>query len=90
MVGVLGPFSSGCCLLLGPIRSSLPFLREQGFEDFLRIPPFTMRHEIGETLVRRFHVETSTFHLSCEEYALLPLNWTAILGIRFGGLPIST
>jgi len=66
------------------------FLREQGFGDFMRIPLFTMRHGIGEALVRRFHVETGTFHLSYREYTILPLDWTAILGIRFGGLPIST
>ena len=61
------------------------FLRKQGFEDFLRIPPFTMRHGIGEALVWQFHVETGTFYLSYEEYAILPLNWMAILGIRFSG-----
>ena len=44
-----------------------------------------MRHGIGEALVRWFHAETDTFHLSCGEYAVLPLNWTTILGIRFGG-----
>ena len=37
-----------------------------------------------------FHAETSTFHLSCEEYAILPLDWTTILGIRFGGFSILT
>ena len=49
-----------------------------------------MRHEIGEALVQRFHAETCTFHLSYEEYSILPLDWKAILGIRFGGLPILT
>ena len=38
----------------------------------------------------RFHVETGTFHLSYKEYAVLLLDWTTILGIRFGGLPIPT
>ena len=66
------------------------FSREQGFEDFLRIPPYTMRHKIGEALVRQFHAEIDTFHLSYREYANLPLDWTAILGIRFGGYSIST
>ena len=36
-------------------------------------------------LVQWFHTETSTFHLSCGEYAVLLLDWTAILGIRFCG-----
>lgn len=66
------------------------FLREQGFEDFLWIPSFTMRHEIREALVRRFHAKTGTFHLGRGKYAVLPLDWTAILGIRFGGLLILT
>ena len=90
VVGAHGPFSSSCCLLLGPIRSTLPFLREQGFEDFLQIPPFTMRHGIAESLVQWFHTEIGTFHLSCREYAVLPLDWIVILGIRFGGHQIST
>ena len=49
-----------------------------------------MRHGIGEALVRQFHVETGTFHLSCGEYAVLPLDWMAILGIRFGSHSILT
>ena len=66
------------------------FLREHGFEDFFRIPLYTMRHEIGEALVQWFHADTGTFHLSCGEYIILPLDWTAILGIKFGRYPIST
>ena len=44
-----------------------------------------MRHRIGEALVWWFHADTGTFHLSYREYAILPLDWTAILGIKFGG-----
>ena len=40
--------------------------------------------------MRQFHVEMGIFHLSCREYAVLPLDWTAILGIRFGRYPILT
>ena len=47
-----------------------------------------MRHGIGEVLVWWFHAETGTFHLSFGEYVILPLDWTTILGIRFGGFPI--
>ena len=39
-------------------------------------------------MVQRFHAETDTFHLSCGEYADLPFDWTAILGLRFGGYPV--
>ena len=28
--------------------------------------------------------QDGTFHLSCGEYAILYLDWTAILGIKFG------
>ena len=49
-----------------------------------------MRRKIGKALVQRFHAETSTFHLSCREYVILSLDWTAILGIRFGGYLILT
>ena len=56
----------------------------------MQIPLHTMKHGIGEALVRLFHAKTGTFHLSCGENAILPLDWTAILGIRFGGLSILT
>ena len=49
-----------------------------------------MRHGIGKAFVRRFHAETGAFYLSCGEYVILPLNWTTILGIRFGGHSILT
>ena len=37
-----------------------------------------------------FMLRCGTFHLSCGEYAVLPLDWMTILGIRFGGHPILT
>ena len=40
--------------------------------------------------MRWFHVKTGIFHFSCGEYAVLPLDWMAILGIRFGGHQIPT
>lgn len=49
----------------------------------MRIPLYSIRHVIVETLVHWFHVEIGTFHLSCREYAILPFDWTAILGLRF-------
>ena len=49
-----------------------------------------MRHVIPKTLVQRFHAETGTFHLSYREYAVLPLYWTAILSLRFGGYLVLT
>ena len=55
-------------------RRYADFLRKQGFKDFLRIPPYTIRQGIGEALVWWFHAKTGTFHLSCGEYAILPLH----------------
>ena len=40
--------------------------------------------------MQQFHAKTGTFHLSCREYAILPFDWTTILGIRFGRYSIST
>ena len=64
---------SGCPVHFSPIGFApgtyqwyANFLREQGFRDFLQIPPF-MRYGIGEALVPQFHIETSTFHLSYGE-----------------------
>ena len=28
--------------------------------------------------------------MSCREYVVLPLDWMAILGLRFGGYPVPT
>lgn len=50
----------------------------------------TSRHRIEGALVRWFHAETGTFYLNCGEHEILPLDWTAILGIRFGEYPIPT
>lgn len=47
-----------------------------------------MRHAIPKTLVSRFRAKTGTFHLSCGEYAILPLDWMAILDLRFSGYPV--
>lgn len=65
------------------------FLIKQGFEAFLSIPPHSVRHGLTEALVQQFHEEIGAFHLSCEEYAMLPLDWTVILGLRFRGEPVS-
>jgi len=40
--------------------------------------------------VQWFHAEIGTFHLSCGEYVVIPLDWTAILGLRFGEEPVLT
>ena len=56
----------------------------------MRIPPYTMRHGIGEALVWWLHVGIGTFHLSYGEYTVLPLDWTDIPSTRFGGYPILT
>ena len=74
----------------GTYQQYAEFLKEQGFENFVRIPSYTMRHRIGEALVQQFNTEMATFHLSCGEYAILLLDWTAILGIKFGGFLIPT
>lgn len=66
------------------------FLIEQGFEAFLSILSYSMRHEIAEALVQRFHARMGTFHLSCGEYTVLPLDWIAIFSLRFGEESVPT
>ena len=68
LLGIPFPLTADMKGYYGPTR----------FEDFLRIPRYTTRHKIGEALVWQFHAEMGTFHLSCEEYAILPLDWAAI------------
>uniref|UniRef100_A0A2N9E3X7 Aminotransferase-like plant mobile domain-containing protein n=1 Tax=Fagus sylvatica TaxID=28930 RepID=A0A2N9E3X7_FAGSY len=61
------------------------FLTELGFGPFLGIPYVSVYHPSVGCFVERFFHHTGTFHLSTCEMAVLPVDWSAILGIRFGG-----
>uniref|UniRef100_A0A2N9HJK2 Aminotransferase-like plant mobile domain-containing protein n=1 Tax=Fagus sylvatica TaxID=28930 RepID=A0A2N9HJK2_FAGSY len=73
--------------LLGgfPVRSIREFLTELGFGPFLSIPYVSVYHPAVWCFIERFFHHTGTFHLSTCEMAVLPIDWSAILGIRFGG-----
>jgi hypothetical protein len=61
------------------------FLIELGFGPFLSIPYVSVYHPAVWCFIERFFHHTGTFHLSTCEMAVLPVDWSAILGIRFGG-----
>jgi hypothetical protein len=61
------------------------FLVELGFGPFLSIPYVSVYHPAVWCFIERFFHHTGTFHLSTCEMAVLPVDWSAILGIRFGG-----
>jgi hypothetical protein len=61
------------------------FLIELGFGPFLSIPYVSVYHPAMWCFIERFFHHTGTFHLSTCEMAVLPVDWSAILGIRFGG-----
>jgi hypothetical protein len=61
------------------------FLIELGFGPFLGIPYVSVYHPAVWCFIERFFHHTGTFHLSTCEMAVLPVDWSAILGIRFGG-----
>jgi hypothetical protein len=61
------------------------FLIELGFDPFLSIPYVSVYHPAVWCFIERFFHHTGTFHLSTCEMAVLPVDWSAILGIRFGG-----
>jgi hypothetical protein len=61
------------------------FLTELGFGPFLGIPYVSVYHPSVGCFVERFFHHTGTFHLSTCEMAVLPVDWSAILGICFGG-----
>uniref|UniRef100_A0A2N9G6H3 Aminotransferase-like plant mobile domain-containing protein n=1 Tax=Fagus sylvatica TaxID=28930 RepID=A0A2N9G6H3_FAGSY len=61
------------------------FLIEVGFGPFLGIPYVSVYHPSVGCFVERFFHHTGTFHLSTCEMAVLPVDWSAILGIRFAG-----
>ena len=66
-------------------REYREFLTELGFGPFLSIPYVQVYHPLVRCWVERFFHHTGTFHLSSCEMGVLPIDWSAILGIRFGG-----
>ncbi|GMY32985.1 protein MAINTENANCE OF MERISTEMS isoform X2 [Fagus crenata] len=69
--------------LLPPYRD---FLVRLGFGPFLSIPSMHICHSLIKALWERFFAETGSYHLPTLELAPTPLDWSALLGIRFGGL----
>ena len=66
------------------------FLMELGFGRFLSIRYVHMWHPLVRCWVERFFHHTGTFHFSTCEIGVLLVDWSAILGIRFGGrVPLS-
>lgn len=57
------------------------FLVEYGFGPFMCIKTCDMRLGLIWALLEWYHAETCTFHFSCGEYVVLPVDWSAILGI---------
>uniref|UniRef100_A0A2N9EFT8 Integrase catalytic domain-containing protein n=1 Tax=Fagus sylvatica TaxID=28930 RepID=A0A2N9EFT8_FAGSY len=66
-------------------REYREFFTELGFGLFLSIRYVHVWHPLVRCWVERFFHHTGTFHLSTCEMRVLPVNWSAILGIRFGG-----
>ena len=74
------------CQLLETARPEYrDFLAELGFGPFLSIRYVRVWHTLVRCWVERFFHHTGTFHLSTCEMGVLPVDWSAILGIRFGG-----
>jgi hypothetical protein len=80
-----GGWSEFSRLLAISRREYREFLIELGFGPFLGIPYVSVYHPSVGCFVERFFHHTGTFHLSTCEMAVLPVDWSAILGIRFGG-----
>uniref|UniRef100_A0A2N9IE52 Aminotransferase-like plant mobile domain-containing protein n=1 Tax=Fagus sylvatica TaxID=28930 RepID=A0A2N9IE52_FAGSY len=65
------------------------FLIELGFGPFLSIPYVSVYHPAVWCFIERFFHHTGTFHLSTCEMAVLPVDWSAILGHPVPGvLPV--
>uniref|UniRef100_A0A2N9GKC5 Aminotransferase-like plant mobile domain-containing protein n=1 Tax=Fagus sylvatica TaxID=28930 RepID=A0A2N9GKC5_FAGSY len=79
-----GAWSEFSKLLAISRREYREFLTELGFGPFLGIPYVSVYHPSVGCFVERFFHHTGTFHLSTCEMAVLPVDWSAILGIRFG------
>uniref|UniRef100_A0A2N9HYF8 Aminotransferase-like plant mobile domain-containing protein n=1 Tax=Fagus sylvatica TaxID=28930 RepID=A0A2N9HYF8_FAGSY len=61
------------------------FLEGLGFHHFLSIPSMSLNHHILRAWYERYFHHTGTFHMRTCKMGMLPLDWSAILGIRFGG-----
>jgi hypothetical protein len=80
-----GGWSDFCRLLEASRPEYREFFIELGFGPFLSIPYVSVYHPAVWCFIERFFHHTGTFHLSTCEMAVLPVDWSAILGIRFGG-----
>jgi hypothetical protein len=80
-----GGWSDFCRLLEASRPEYREFLIGLGFGPFLSIPYVSVYHPAVWCFIERFFHHTGTFHLSTCEMAVLPVDWSAILGIRFGG-----
>ena len=61
------------------------FLEGLGFRHFLSIPNMLLSHHIVRAWYEHYFHHTGRFHLSTCAVGVLPLDWSAILGILFGG-----
>uniref|UniRef100_A0A2N9FCR1 Aminotransferase-like plant mobile domain-containing protein n=1 Tax=Fagus sylvatica TaxID=28930 RepID=A0A2N9FCR1_FAGSY len=80
-----GGWSEFCQLLEIARPEYREFLAELGFGPFLSIRYVHVWHPLVRCWVERFFHHTGTIHLSTCEMGVLPVDWSAILGIRFGG-----
>uniref|UniRef100_A0A2N9FYN5 CCHC-type domain-containing protein n=1 Tax=Fagus sylvatica TaxID=28930 RepID=A0A2N9FYN5_FAGSY len=80
-----GGWSDFCQLLEIARPEYRDFLAELGFGPFLNIRYVHVWHPLVRCWVERFFHHTGTIHLSTCEMGVLPVDWSAILGIRFGG-----
>ena len=80
-----GGWSEFCQLLEMGRPEYRDFLMELGFGPFLSIRYVHVLHPLVRCWVERFFHHTGTIHLSTYEMGVLPVDWSAILGIRFGG-----
>ena len=80
-----GGWSDFCQLLETARPEYRDFLVELGFGPFLSIRHVHVWHPLVRCWLERFFHHTGTFHLSTCEIGVLPVDWSAILGIRFGG-----
>jgi hypothetical protein len=80
-----GGWSDFCQVLDAARQEYREFLAELGFGPFLSIRYVHVWHPLVRCWVERFFHHTGTFHLSTCEMGVLPMDWSAILGICFRG-----
>ena len=65
------------------------YINEAGFEGLFKVPNLEVDHALITALVKRWRLETHTFHLPHGEMSITLQDIEVMLGVHVDGLPIT-